>query len=178
MRRVYALSTVAVLALGAPATAQRATVHTASSVSPSPELGIDAGATFGTGNNSRTVVSIPVQQVRMGFFLSPALSVEPTLRLTSFSGGGAPSVTVYDVGAGLLYHFSASRLTNQFYVRPFVSVEGSSGGGGSVTTFGFGGGLKIPVADRIASRFEANVARTDGNSTTIGLLAGLSFYTH
>jgi hypothetical protein len=79
---------------------------------------------------------------------------------------------------GALYHFSPSRAANQFYVRPFIQIAGFSGGGASDSQalFGVGGGLKIPLRDRISSRFEANFAHTDG-SDMIGLLAGLSFYT-
>jgi len=173
MRRFFALFSVAMLALSAPASAQR---PSASSVNLSPELGMDAGVTFGLGSNSLTVVSIPIQQLRMGFFVSPALSVEPTLALISVSGGGS-TLTTYDVGVGLLYHFSPNRAANQFYVRPFANVEGTSGAGSSSNTIvGIGGGLKVPLANRIASRFEANIAHSNGNNA-IGLLAGLSFYT-
>ena len=72
-----------------------------------------------------------------------------------------------------------SRAANQFYVRPFIDIQGASvSGGGSNSTafFGVGGGLKIPLRDRIASRFEANFEHGDG-SDYFGLLAGLSFYT-
>ncbi len=74
--------------------------------------------------------------------------------------------------------FRSGRAANQFYVRPFIEITGFSGGGASDSQalFGIGGGLKIPLRDRIASRFEANFAHTNG-SDMIGLLAGLSFYT-
>jgi hypothetical protein len=139
---------------------------------------MDAGITFGLGTPSITTIEIPAQQIRMGFFVSPALSIEPTFGLVSVSGGGV-SGTVYNIGAGVLYHFSPSRAANQFYLRPFLNVVGSSGGGTSNSTafFGVGGGLKVPLRDRIASRFEANFAHGNGNNA-IGLLAGLSFYTH
>ena len=103
--------------------------------------------------------------------------------LASFSGGGL-SGTDYSIGAGLLYHFSPSRAANQFYVRPFLGVNGSSGdaGSGSTVEFGVGGGLKMPLRDRIASRFEATFAHEGGRNggagqDALGLLAGLSFYT-
>ena len=175
MRRMSSLVVLSLLALSASATAQRS--RGASMANPSPEIGIDAGVTFGLGSPSRTVLSIPAQQIRMGFFVSPALSIEPTFGLQSVSGGGV-SLTTYNFGAGLLYHFAQSRAASQFYVRPFVNVVGISGDvpSNSTAIFGVGGGLKIPLRDRIASRFEANVQAGDGD-TAIGLLAGLSFYT-
>jgi hypothetical protein len=119
----------------------------------------------------------------MGFFVTPAVSIEPWLGLNSFSGGGF-SGSDYRLGAGLLYHFSTSRAASQWYVRPFLGVHGQSGdlGSGSSAEFGVGAGLKFPLRDRIASRFEANFAHEGGQNggngrDVIGLLAGLSFYT-
>ncbi len=181
MRRISSLVVLSLLALSASATAQRS--RGASMANPSPEIGIDAGVTFGLGTPSTTVLSIPAQQIRMGFFLSPALSIEPTFGLQSASGGGV-SFTTYNIGTGLLYHFAQSRAASQFYVRPFVNVVGINGdvGSNSSTRFGVGGGIKVPFRDRIATRFEANIGRQDGDNLApaqnfIGLLAGLSFYT-
>lgn len=176
MRRVLSLAALSMLTLSASASAQRASAS--SSYSPSPEIGFDAGVTFALGNGGGTLIDIPAQRIRMGFFLSPALSVEPTFGLTSVSGGGT-SFTQYNVGVGALYHFSASRASNQVYVRPFVSIQGvSTTGGGSKSDayFGVGLGVKVPLRDRIASRFEANFQHGNGTDF-IGLLAGLSFYT-
>ena len=181
MRRVLSVAALSILAWSASASAQRSSAGMAD---PSPEIGMDAGISFGLGTPSTTVISIPVQQIRMGFFVSPVLSIEPSLGLTSFSGGGGGSFTVYNIGAGVLYHFSRSRAANQFYARPFLNLVGASGGGTSTSTtvFGIGGGLKVPLRDRIATRFEANFARQSARTgvpaeSLIGLLAGLSFYT-
>jgi hypothetical protein len=180
MRRLLSIAALSILTLSASASAQRSSGYSAS---PSPEIGMDAGLTIGLGDNSGTVFQVPLQQIRMGFFISPAMSIEPTVGFTSFSGGGI-SGTAYSLGAGLLYHFSPSRAANQFYVRPFIGIDGSSGdlGSGSSVAFGVGGGLKIPLRDRIATRFEAAFAHRGGQnggngSDAIGLLAGLSFYT-
>ena len=173
MRRILSLAALSLLAVSASASAQRAS----SNYSPSPEIGMDAAITFGLGNGGGTVSDIPAKAIRMGFFVSPILSIEPMFRLTSASAGGT-TVTAYTIGTGALYHFSTGRAANQFYVRPFIEITGFSGGGASDSQalFGIGGGLKIPLRDRIASRFEANFAHTNG-SDMIGLLAGLSFYT-
>ena len=51
------------------------------------ELGMDAGATIGLGDNSVTVVEIPQRAFRIGFFFTDRLSVEPKFGLTTISGG-------------------------------------------------------------------------------------------
>lgn len=175
MRRISSLVVLSMLALSASATAQRS--RGAVMANPSPEIGIDAGVTFGLGTPNTTLLSIPAQQIRVGFFFSPALSVEPTFGLQSASGGGV-SITTYNIGTGLLYHFAQSRAASQFYVRPFVNVVGISGDvpSSSTTIIGVGGGIKVPFRERIATRFEANVQSGEGD-TAIGFLAGLSFYT-
>ena len=173
MRRVLSLAALSILALSASASAQRSS----SMANPSPEIGIDAGIAFDLGDFGGTTIQIPAQHVRMGFFVSPALSIEPVLGLTSFSDD-AGTTTLYNLGVGALYHFSNSRAASQFYVRPFINIVGISGEGASDSqaVFGVGGGMKLPLRDRIAARFEANFAHADNNDT-IGLLAGLSFYT-
>lgn len=174
MRRVLSSAALAIFALSAPVSAQRAT---AGSASASPEVGMDAAVSFDLGTNGNTSFDIPAQRIRMGFFVSPELSIEPTLGLHRVSGTG--SVSYYEIGAGVLYHFSTSRAARQFYARPFLEVQGISVGGGtsnSNTLFGIGGGMKVPLRDRIASRFEANFAHGNGRDF-VGLLAGLSFYT-
>jgi hypothetical protein len=58
---------------------------------------------------------------------------------------------------------------------------GASGGGESTTNgrLGAGLGMKVPLVNRLASRFEANFAHIFGDfsSNQSGLLAGLSFFT-
>ena len=171
MRRLLSLAALTILTLSASASAQRS----GSMVNPSPEIGMDAALTLGLGDNGVTRLDIPASQIRVGFFVSPALSIEPTFGLHAIKDG----VTVYQIGAGALYHFSPSRAANQFYVRPFLQIVGvsvSGAGSDSQALFGVGGGLKMPLRDRIATRFEANFQHSDG-ADAIGLLAGLSFYT-
>ena len=82
----------------------------------------------------------------------------------------------------LIAAFIYSRTENQLYVRPFIGLDGISGDLGSHSAFTFGGGfgVKVPVASRFASRFEANLAHSSSSGVSqnaIGLLAGLSVYT-
>ena len=155
------------------------------------ELGIDAGATIGLGDNSVTIVDIPAQAFRAGFYMDDRISLEPKLGLTTISGQG-DTFTSYIAELGLLYHFYRSLMRTDvmypdgsplsaFYVRPFVGLIGASGGDNSTTNgrVGAGLGMKVPLVSRLASRFEANFAHIFGDfsSNQIGLLAGLSFFT-
>ncbi|MDP9176623.1 MAG: hypothetical protein M3O61_02985 [Gemmatimonadota bacterium] len=169
-----------------------ALVFTASLAGAQPsrpvELGVDAAATIGLGDNSVTVVDIPAQALRVGFFMTDRVSLEPKFGLTTISGGG-DTFTSYLAELGLLYHFYRTRTRTDlypsplaaFYVRPFLGLLGASGGGSSTTNgrLGVGLGMKVPIASRLASRFEANFAHIFGDfsSNQIGLLAGLSFFT-
>jgi hypothetical protein len=181
MRRLLSLAALTILTLSASASAQRS----GSMTNPSPEIGMDAGLAFRLTDPTGAVLAIPIPAVRMGFFVSPVLSIEPTLSIISTSGDAFGSGTTYSLGVGALYHFSPSRAAKQFYVRPFIGIDGASGdaGSGSSVTFGVGGGLKVPLRDRIATRFEANFGHNGGSngggsSDAISLLAGLSVYTH
>ena len=183
MRRVLSFAALSLIAIASTASAQRSTRGTVTSANPSPELGVDAGLQFTLDSPRTTSFQIPIQGIRMGFYVSPAISIEPSINLnsTSFQGGG--SLTTYGVGLGMLYHFSTSRAAKQVYVRPFIGLDGFSGSGNSDSAFSFGGGfgVKVPVGDRFASRFEANLSHASNNGASqnaIGLLAGLSVYTH
>jgi len=183
MRRVLSFAALSLIAIASTASAQRSTRGSVTSANPSPELGVDAGLQFTLDSPRTTSFQVPIQGIRMGFYVSPAVSIEPSIYLnsTSFEGGG--SLTTYGVGLGMLYHFSTSRAAKQMYVRPFIGLDGFSGSGNSDSAFNFGGGfgVKVPVGDRFASRFEANLSHASNNGASqnaIGLLAGLSVYTH
>ena len=167
------------LALIAPAAeAQRTSRHGSGGI----ELGIDAGLTFGVGNSSGTLFSLPTQVFRLGYFLSDKLEFEPRFSINSISGGGN-TVSTYNLEAGLLLIPDGDRVGKDLYLRPFVGVAGISvpGPGDSNSGYiGAGAGLKLPFADRrLATRLEANYEHgfASGGSNTIGLLAGLSFFT-
>lgn len=177
MRRIIAVAALALVAVSATASAQ-ARRGSMSNENPSPEIGIDAGLTFSTGSPSVTQFDFPARLVRIGFFISPEISIEPALSLHTASGGGF-SATDYELGVGALYHFQTSRAANQVYVRPFVNLLGSSATGATSSSdvlFGAGVGVKMPLRSQLATRFEANIGHIN-NSNLIGLLAGLSFYT-
>jgi hypothetical protein len=182
MRRVLSFAALSLIAIASTASAQRSTRGTVTSANPSPELGVDAGVVFTLDDPKTTSLQVPIQGIRMGFYVSPAVSIEPSISLNTQSSAGT-SFTTYGVGLGMLYHFSTSRMANQLYVRPFIGLDGISGDLGSHSAFTFGGGfgVKVPVGSRFASRFEANLSHSSSEGVSqnaIGLLAGLSVYTH
>ena len=182
MRRVLSFAALSLIAIASTASAQRTTRSSSTSANPSPEIGVDAGVQFTLDDPKTTTLQVPIPSIRMGFYISPVMSIEPSLGINHTSTPGL-SLTTYDVGVGLLYHFAPSRLDNQLYVRPFLGLTGVSGGGNSdsAVDFGAGFGVKVPVGSRFASRFEANLTHYSNNGAStnaIGLLAGLSVYTH
>ena len=192
MRRTLLSAAVAVVALASTASAQRRGPAPMAAATPGVELGMDAALSFGmgapAGSSNVTLFQAPVPSIRAGFYLSPELSIEPSLGLQYASANGGSS-TDYMLGLGALYHFSTNRAENQFYVRPFVNFQSSSLSGGGTSTsatgtqFGAGVGIKMPMADRFATRFEANIAHNsnhnfDNSDNRIGILAGISYYTH
>jgi hypothetical protein len=176
MHRFSVFVSAALLCLAAaPASAQQS--------GPLPvEFGVDAAVTFFTDPNF-TVVSLPLREVRLGFFATPSVELEPRLGLVSSSGGGTHS-TDLEFGFGLLYHFTPSRAEAQPYVRPFVQVESRSSSGSrsaTATTLGVGLGAKLPIHPRFSIRPEINFGHTFENDlvgagNTIQLLLGVSAF--
>ncbi len=170
MRRI--LSSAAVLAaLLLPAAAR----------AQDKELGLDAGLNFGF-SPSTTSIEIPQTSVRAGFYIDKRLSFEPAIGLSYFSVGGA-SVTSFSGDLGVLYHFSADRTKQQFYLRPLVAIRSLSGSGSSDSQFGLGigAGLKFPFEKNVVWRTEGTLRKLfqSGNlagNTSLSLNFGFSVY--
>jgi hypothetical protein len=157
------------------------------------ELGVDASLAYESGDRFKaTTLSIPVTRFRAGFFLTDAMSFEPALaiqysHITIENAAGednTSSGTGYAFDFGLLFHFSADRTQGQTYVRPFVGLHGVSGDAGSASqgVFGLGLGVKKPLVNRLAGRFEVGFSHaTDDNdlpaNNQVFLSFGLSFFT-
>src|SRR5690242_11000186 len=71
------------------------------------EFGVDAGAQFGLGDNSYTVITLPAQRARIGYEFSNRGSFEPFGSFGYVSLGGGSTTTV-DLGAGLLLYLSGN----------------------------------------------------------------------
>jgi len=146
------------------------------------ELGVDAGVMFGLDDPGVTIVSLPSQSFRLGYFLDNKVEIEPRVAINSVHGGGE-SLTTYDFQLGLLLLPHGDRIGNGIYIRPFLGVNGvdvSGAGNNNAAYAGAGFGLKIPFADRrMATRMEANYAHgfSGGGSNVIGIGIGLSWFT-
>ena len=154
------------------------------------ELGVDAGAVFGLGDESSIGINLPASRARVGFFLTndTRWSLEPAVLLSYTKVEDADGVFLYNFEAGALYHFRAPTDLRQFeptrgvsvaYVRPFVNWTGVTGDDGdSEFSAGAGLGIKLPWRTQLAWRLEATAGYGfDNEALRIGLLAGLSFFT-
>jgi hypothetical protein len=170
MRSLAGLAVIVALAGAAPlANAQARPI----------ELGIDGALSIGLEEPRVTVVAIPFQQFRVGFFMSPRTSIEPTLSINHISVQDVDLTTI-SLGVGVLFHTHGDRTRSQIYFRPFAGFTSLSGDAGSESgaNLGLGVGLKAPFASRLASRFEAFLAHDfDAEASSIGILFGLSFFT-
>ena len=163
------------------------------------ELGIDAALTYESSDAADGVsFTVPVPRLRVGFFLSDAVSLEPSLafnysRSTFHSDLTDEDITIsgssYVLDFGLLYHFSTDRTKKQVYVRPLIGLSGFSSGdddnddSASQVAFGAGLGVKLPSTNRLATRLEAGfVHRSEDeprlpSSNRIYGSVGISFFT-
>ena len=176
MKRILVLCTTAAFLAGSAAHAQRTRAG-------GVELGVDAGVAIGLDDPHTTVVALPIQNFRFGYFASDKIEIEPRFFVNSLHIADAGTITTYSVEMGALFMPSGDRAGNGLYIRPFGGFTGFSASGGTSDSNGFLGaglGLKVPFADRrLATRWEANYAHgfSDGGTNQIGLLVGLSFFT-
>jgi hypothetical protein len=151
------------------------------------ELGVDVGGTIGLGSNSSVLLTLPASRARIGFFLANGSrwSIEPAAFLSYAKVKGSSSTVIYDVQTAMVYHF---RLPSDVYgevtapvgfFRPFVGVDGTSGGGTTTeVSVGTGVGLKVPWRADLVFRFEADIGYGFRNDAArLGAFAGLSFFT-
>lgn len=183
-RAAAALAAVALLTPAARAQNAAAIAQVPNTI----EIGADAGATFGLGDQSSIAVDFPAQRARVGFFLNndSRISIEPAVGLNFRKAEGSSGVTRYTLETGALYHFRPARLITDVanraavsYARPFLGVEGQTGGASDNEVFaGFGVGVKVPYRTNIAIRAEANLGYGfDNEAARLGLNLGLSFFT-
>lgn len=160
------------------------------------ELGIDAALVYESSDNvKQTSLTLPISRFRVGFFLSDAISLEPSLSLqyshakfeNPVTGAERTSSgTAYDVEVGLPYHFATDRTRSQPFIRPFFGIRGFNGDNESATQAVFGGaiGVKVPASTRLATRFEFGFAHLGEDepvfqsSNRIFGSFGLSFFAH
>lgn len=175
MRSYLKLASLTACFVTAPLAAQSAT-----------EYGIDAGATIGLGDVSSVEISLPASRLRVGFPMSPQITLEPVAGLAFNKTEGTDGVLIYNLEAGALYNLQPFNATGEdaaastsAYVRPFVGVTGYTGGGTSdgEVIAGTGIGVKVPWQPDLSWRMEANVGYGfDNKAARIGLLIGLSYF--
>jgi len=180
MRRFVQVA-IAVLALSSPVLAQnKGTI----------EIGLDGNLTAGLDEPHVTTVNLPVQRLRVGYFISPRISIEPYGAFNWTHVSGADAVNL-NLGVGGLYHFGDNPAATRWYARPFTEllynhIDGDNGGSASSTTgaIGAGVGVKLPfAAQRFAWRFEGAFTQTFAHGgvdaqSSLSLFAGLSFFMH
>lgn len=186
-RLATAVAAVALVAPAVRAQNSAAIVQAPNSV----EIGADAGAVFGLGDQSYVNFTLPARRARVGFFLNndSRVSIEPAVGLGYAKTEGSSGTTQYNAEVGALYHFRPARLITDVanraavsYVRPFIGFEGESRGGAAKNNnevfAGAGVGVKIPYRTNIAIRAEANLGYGfDNDAARLGLNLGLSFFT-
>lgn len=175
------------------------TAHAQAGRSRPIEFGIDAALSYqDLDNASLTSFAVPVPRIRVGFFASDAISIEPFFSLqynrTEVDDDLADvsfSLTQYDLGVGVLFHFASDRTRSQPYFRPFVGISGISADDDddvdednsiSQPIIGAAFGLKLPSTGRLGTRLEAGFARRLEDepieaSNQLFLSFGLSFFT-
>lgn len=148
------------------------------------ELGVDAGVMFDLDDPKTTALSIPVQGIRAGFFMSDKLSIEPAVAFNWIKASGEDAFSTLALDAGVLYHLSADASRSQLYVRPVAGVTRFGGGGESTSQFNVGGGIgvKLPMSERMKLRLEGSLRHgleSDDmpSGTAAGLTIGFSFLT-
>ena len=156
------------------------------------ELGLDGGLTIGLGDRSSITMDIPASRFRAGFFTADGVwSFESGVGLGLTKFEDVDAVFTYDLEFGALYHFEpfvavaqgnteVVTRENAAYLRPFIGINGFTGGefDDSEVSIGTGLGIKVPWRSNLAWRFEGNVGYGfDNEAFRIGLLAGVSFFT-
>lgn len=145
------------------------------------ELGLDGMIAHRLTAPTATAVTLPVSRMRVGYFLAPNFSFEPSLSYEASSSNGARS-SLTTIGFAIVPQFSAIGSV-KVYARPFVDLNfrnATSAGQTSssqTTSVGAGLGLRVPMATRLMWRFEAAYASQTNESRLMGLI-GFSFFTN
>jgi hypothetical protein len=155
------------------------------------EIGMDAGLEYimpgddGFGDSpSYTIIGIPAQWVRAGFFVSDVLSIEPTLGLARISGDDQ-SMTSLRMSVAGAYRFATRDGGTIPFVRGILGLDRQSAGSDgdsesdSQVRVGAGGGLEIPAGERLFFRLSGEFHHSfEGDflasANRIAVLAGLT----
>jgi hypothetical protein len=149
------------------------------------ELGIDAGVGFELSGSNTVSVGVPTQGFRAGFFVADAVSIEPRLSLNYVHPDGGESLVALAAELGPVFHFGSEAGRAGPYLRPFGGINWLKIGSESDAQLTAGGalGVKIPIAERLATRLEATFTHAFESSefsggNALGGTIGFSFFTH
>ena len=151
------------------------------------EIGVDAGLTSTRIDGSDLAVvqtDIPVQRLRLGFFIAPGVQIEPSLGYSRVEFDGVGQTTL-QVGTDLVFHVGRNSFAPQLYVAGGPSILRTDFGAGEETQLGVGGdvGLKVPVGGWMALRMGVGYTRWLESDTLlgadeVGAFFGFSVFTH
>ena len=147
------------------------------------EFGLDAGliVSINDGTDNLTAVCIPCQRLRIGFFVSDAVSFEPDVALNVLSGGGE-TLTTFSGGVSLLFHFTPDPDRARVFFRGGAGID-LIDLGGSASQFNVSGGIGVKTpASPLGVRLEGIAGYGFENddfvsSFNLGALIGFSFFT-
>jgi hypothetical protein len=193
VRTASAAAFVGAALLAAPLAAQ--TPNAVTQPTRTQEFGLDAGLNIGLGDQSSVSFALPASRARVGFFLTndTRWSIEPAIGLNYLKVEDSDGNLNYELELGALYHFAPpTNLTGGLggtggpivrssvaYARPFIGLNGSTGGDGDTeVSVGAGLGVKVPWRETLAWRAEANLGYGfDNEALRVGALLGVSFFT-
>lgn len=154
------------------------------------ELGLDAAFVVsltddanGMETDNITVIGVPFQRLRVGFFISDRFEIEPILQF-NFVNVGDSDLLQLGLFVDGAYHFTSDPARPRAYLTASGGLDLLSADDESDTQWVFGGGVgvKLPVADQLAVRLEGGVRRAFESddrlgATNLAALVGLSFFT-
>lgn len=137
------------------------------------ELGVDAAIVHRMQDDHATTVEVPIQQIRLGYFVRSTILAEGAFHL-SYANIRGSSASRADASGGVLLHVGEDTKRVRPFLHPFgilsVASVNEDLGTGSVrrtntrTGVGVGLGLRVPFGERLATRFELQLEQFQPSS--------------
>jgi len=148
------------------------------------EIGVDgtiAHRDYDGARSGVTTVSLPVNTLRVGLFVTNQIELEPSLSYQRISVGDQDQSQL-DLSVAAPIYFTPERTKPQFFIRPVVGLLHISDPDRTQVNVGAGLGIKLPIDSRISTRIEAEYRHGNGSHdiaayNQFGLILGLSVYT-
>jgi hypothetical protein len=153
----------------------------------SPELTVGVasiGMETYDGDETYTQLYLPASLLRLAFYMSPGVAIEPTVSINYWSGEGA-SFSAIGLGAFVPFYFNKDQGATGFYAAPGLGIFLFGGDDpddkGSQIWFAAEAGKKFRMgpnaALRVAAQFYQELENDDFiEFRNIGVLAGLSVF--